>query len=237
MKKILRIILSVAVVSVAVCTAVYLADYYHNTDANALAGTDNVDVIRNGSVTLFDGPGSDTAMIFYPGGKVEDTAYCDLLKQIAAGGVDCFLADMPCHLAFFGYNKAGDIIEDFGSQYSDFYISGHSLGGVAACMYVKKNPEKLKGIVLLASYSSKDISDLSLDVLSVYGDKDEVINRESLENNKVNLPENASEYIIYGGNHSGFGTYGEQKGDGAAEINGEKQRAEAAKIILEFIGE
>ena len=41
---------------------------------------------------------------------------------------------------------------------------------------------------------------------------------------RVNLPEDANEYVIDGGNHSGFGYYGQQKGDHVAGISPKEQQ-------------
>ena len=60
--------------------------------------------------------------------------------------------------------------------------------------------------------------------LSVYGSQDLVLNRESLAENASKLPANAKTVVIEGGNHSGFGAYGPQKGDGEAAISADEQQ-------------
>ena len=46
---------------------------------------------------------------------------------------------------------------------------------------------------------------------------------------------NFTEYVIKGGNHAQFASYGEQAGDGVASISSESQRNQTEKEILEFI--
>lgn len=103
------IILSAAILMAAACI-IYINDYYRAIDSlPAMAGNDRVQVTTADFGYIFDGPGEDTALIFYPGAKVEDIAYADLLRRTAAEGVDCFLVHMPGNLAFFGINKADEI--------------------------------------------------------------------------------------------------------------------------------
>ena len=54
---------------------------------------------------------------------------------------------------------------------------------------------------------------------------------KNYEKKLVKLPENTSYLVIDGGNHAGFGMYGEQKGDGNATIT----RAEQIAIVTEMI--
>lgn len=103
-----------------------------------------------------------------------------------------------------------------------------------AANYALKNSEKIEGLILLASYSTDDISSKGIKVMSIYGSKDEVLNKESYEKNKKNLPADFKEIILDGGNHAGFGCYGPQKGDGEAAIASEQQQTDTAKAIAKF---
>ena len=72
-------------------------------------------------------------------------------------------------------------------------------------------------------------------VVSVYGDADGVMNREKYAEYRPNLPENAVELVIPGGNHAQFGDYGHQKGDGAATIPPDEQLRQTVQIILPLL--
>ena len=78
--------------------------------------------------------------------------------------------------------------------------------------------DEYEGLILLGSYSTADLSDTDLDVLSIYGSEDKVLNREKYEENKSNLPDDFSEVVIEGGCHAYFGMYGAQDGDGTPTI-------------------
>ena len=215
---------------------IYTSGYYHADDiAIQEARNDgNIDISNINGALVFDPGNADTALIFYPGGKVEYTAYEPLMIKIAQKGILCILPKMPFNLAVFDINAA----ETFISQKTEilhWYIGGHSLGGSMAASYAAKNSDKIEGLILLASYSTADISSGNIRVLSIYGSNDGVLNKESYQKNKNNLPVNFTEIVLQGGNHAGFGCYGPQKGDGEADITSKQQQADTAQAIAEFI--
>lgn len=87
----LRVFLCLLAVLLAVYVAfgVYVSDYYHADPAaeDALVSDDVVSVTKQNGNWVF-APESPTAgLIFYPGGKVENTAYAPLLHDLAEDGV------------------------------------------------------------------------------------------------------------------------------------------------------
>jgi len=214
---------------------IYVSDYYHAdevTVAAAISATD-VYISNTDGALVFDPGDADTALIFYPGGKVEYTAYEPLMIQIAQQGILCILPEMPFNLAVFNINAADAYLPQY-PEISHWYVGGHSLGGSMAASYASKNNEKIEGLILLASYSASDISDSGFRVLSIFGSKDGVLNMDSYRSSRSNLPADFSELIIGTGNHAGFGNYGPQKGDGVAEITPKQQQAETAEAVAEF---
>ena len=105
-----------------------------------------------------------------------------------------------------------------------------------AASYVSKNTDKFDGLILLASYSAADLGDSGVKVASIYGSLDGVMNTEKYDEYKSNLPADLEESVIEGGNHAGFGMYGEQKNDGAATITSAEQIGVTADIIAAFVG-
>ncbi len=213
----------------------YTENYYHaDRTAVMMLRTDEYAAVTSSQTgLLFDGPGEEDLLIFYPGAKVQETSYAPLLRQIAEEGMDVFLVRMPARLAFFGSNKADEALQET-ADYANVYIGGHSLGGAMAANYAAEHAESLDGVILLAAYSTKPLPD-SLPVLSVYGTEDGVLNRANYEKNLANVP-NLQEVVIEGGNHAQFGSYGEQRGDGEASIDPGRQWNETAEAILEFAG-
>lgn len=217
---------------------IYTMDYYRPDSAAfaALQDTAAVDVEQESGMILFlpKGESDGTGLAFYPGGKIDYRAYAPLMADLAAQGVTCVLLKMPFRLAVFDTNAADRAISAL-PQITHWYVGGHSLGGVAASSYASGNPDKVEGIVFLASYPSSDISGTGLKVLSLYGSSDGVLNMDSFESGKSKNPADAAYLEIQGGNHAGFGSYGGQKGDNPAAITPEEQQQEAADAIVNFM--
>ena len=224
------------VILVAAC-AIYLGDYYRADEGAiaAFASTENITVstLDNGSV-VFEPQGATTGFIFYPGGKVDHNAYQPLMAELAREGVLCVLVKMPFRLAVLDVNAADGIQEQY-PEIEHWYIGGHSLGGSMAASYLSDHADEYEGLVLLGAYSTADLSDTDLDVLSVYGSEDKVMNREKYEENKSNLPTDFSELVIEGGCHAYFGMYGAQDGDGTPTIGNHDQIRITAESIIELM--
>lgn len=213
----------------------YVNDFYHSevSPAQYQGGTVRVEEGKQGIV--LDGEGEDTALIFYPGAKVEYTAYLPLLYELAEQGIDCFLVKMPCNLAFLGMDRADEIIKNSG--YAHYYMAGHSLGGAMAAAYAAEHTDVLEGLILLAAYPTKTLDVDGFSVLSVYGSEDGVLNREKLEEGRALMPDSYTELCIEGGNHAQFGDYGVQDGDHAAAITKEEQWKQTVKAVMEMVKE
>lgn len=237
-KRLYITLLSVAAVLIllTVVGAIYVNDYYRAEDdaiADAIGSDGSVEIseIRDGVIAFIPEGDAEVGFIFYPGGKVEYTAYIPLMYAMAERGVLSVLCEMPFNLAVLNVNAADGITEQF-SEVRDWYIGGHSLGGSMAASYLDGHPE-IAGLVLLGSYSTADVSDKR--VISIYGERDGVMNREKYEQYRSNLPSDFAEVVIEGGNHAYFGMYGEQDGDGRADITPTVQIEITANEISKFI--
>lgn len=233
----LRALIALAAV-IAVCAvgcAVYLNDYYR-ADGTALAmmaDAGGVRVTDGGESVAFVPENPTAGMIFYPGGKVQPEAYAPLMQACAQRGILCVLMRMPGNLAVLKPDAADGVRERY-PDVDSWYMAGHSLGGAMAAGYAGKHADEFDGVVLLAAYSTDDLSGTGLRVLSVYGTNDGVMNRESYEKYRTNLPEGFAEIVLDGGNHAQFGSYGAQEKDGEAAITFEQQIAQAAQEIAAF---
>lgn len=215
--------------------AVYLGDYYKADENSAALHSDEVvTVVQEENLVSFLPAQTDTGLIFYPGGKVEHTAYAPLMRQLANQGILCVLIKMPFHLAVLDRNAADGITEKY-PDVDNWYMAGHSLGGSMAASHVSKYTDMYEGLILLASYSTAELQDTTMEVLSVYGSEDQVLNMEKYEECKVNLPSGFQEHIIQGGCHAGFGNYGVQKGDGVPSITTQEQQMQTVHLILELL--
>ena len=230
-KNIIRILVAALIAAVVIIgCAAYVNDYYPATE-EAIVLPDGVSIFENGSYTICESEGATKGLILYPGGKVDHEAYTTLGVAIAERGVTVVICEMPLRLAVLDVNAAEGVYELL-PEVSEWYIGGHSLGGSMAASYMASHPE-IRGLILLGSYSTADLSDRP--TLSIYGSEDGVMNREKYEKYRSNLGEGLTEIVIEGGCHAYFGTYGMQKGDGTPTISVYEQITITSDHIIDFI--
>lgn len=233
----LLLFLTVLVLLTGVCF--WYVEFYYRADTEAIAAFS--DDLRVEERTLEDGDlcfgtGNEACgLIFYPGGKVEHTAYVPLMRELASEGVFCVLCPMPLRLAVLDENAADGIREAFPGV-GTWYLCGHSLGGTMAASYLAEHSSDYAGLILLASYSTSDLSDAGLRALSIRGSEDGVLNLSRYESCLSKLPSDTEEIVLAGGCHAYFGMYGAQSGDGVPTISGETQIRQTAAAILSWLG-
>lgn len=235
----LWIILACILLAGVIGCGIYLGDYYTANEQalQALVSDDKVTVseLKDGSV-LFTPDEPTAGFIFYPGGKVENIAYAPLMRGLAEEGIMCVLIKMPFHLAVFDINAADGIQEQY-PEIGTWYMGGHSLGGSMAASYIVEHEAEYDGLCLLASYSTEDLSATELELLSIYGTQDKVLNMEKYNQYRTNLPQDIIEQVIEGGCHAYFGSYGEQIGDGTATMTPEEQQSITIETITNVMME
>lgn len=224
----LLIALGVVVLLLALCAGAffwYVSDYYRAEDValDVLAQDSGISVQDNLTVLSPTVP-SDTAIIFYPGAKVEAEAYLPLLEQIKQTGVTCILVHMPFNMAIFDADAAEDVMEQF-PDIQHWYMAGHSMGGAMASQFASEHQDEIDGLILLGAYIYGDYPDEK--TLTVYGSLN-----QSVEDH-IDYTENIVE--IEGGNHAQFGNYGPQKGDLPATISAAEQQAQTVDAISDFM--
>ena len=204
--------------------AIYVSDYYEADESvQTLLLREDIEE-DDDYVILSNGSSSDEAPIFYPGRKVEYTAYLPILEQVhERTDLTIILVRMPFNLAVFDSNKADTIMAEFPSI-KTWHIAGHSLGGAMASRYAADNPEIIGSLILLGAYNYGGYS--PDDTLTIYGSLEESVA------DQIDYSQNV--IVIEGGNHAQFGDYGEQDGDPVAEISREQQQSQAVDAIAEF---
>lgn len=199
---------------------------------------------------------SKTGLVFYPGGFVDPHAYIEPLSKfvVTGKGHKVVIVKMPGNLAVLDGKQGAWIYDDF-PDVLQWVIGGHSLGGVMACSVIDQYPDFFKGLVLMAAYpqGSNDLSKWTGPVLSLRGQYDGLVDSLTLASKAGLLPapvwvnkiddyphgkdSKTVYYTIPGGNHSQFGDYGIQKGDGAATISAEAQAGLVSLTLLRFFFE
>ena len=203
----------------------YVSDYYRAEDVALEVLTRNSGITMQDNLTVLSPTyPTDTAIIFYPGAKVEAEAYLPLLDQLRQTGITCILVHMPFHMAIFDANAAEEVITQF-PEFQHWYIAGHSMGGAMASKFASDHPGQVDGLILMGAYIYGDYPDEK--TLTIYGSLN-----QSVEDH-IDYTENIVE--IQCGNHAQFGNYGPQKGDLPATISAQEQQAQTVAAIEAFL--
>lgn len=185
MKKKILMTLSIILILCMGGFGIYVNDYYHaQNDALEILNHKNVEKVNSNLITLTPEKKSDVGIIFYPGAKVENTAYLPLLKHLTNKGYNCYLLKMPFNMAIFNKNAANKIINQY-PNIKHWYICGHSMGGAMASSYVSKNKDNVDGLILLGSYIYGDV--LDKDALTIQVLKRKLIIKEISLSSKVEI--------------------------------------------------
>ena len=194
--------------------------------------------VKKNQYYRFEAKGEEQAtLLFYTGALVEPQAYVGIAEGLAQNGITTYVIESSLNLPIFEMGTMETIVKE--ENLDKVYVAGHSLGGVVASLDAVKlqKDNHLAGVILLASYPDKsvDFSSSSIPVLSIVASQDKILNWEKYESSKDRLPKSSKELMIEGGNHSGFGMYGEQKGDGKATISNDEQQQKVIEKITEFM--
>ncbi len=179
-----------------------------------------------------------TGLIYYPGGRVDYRSYAPYARAVAEQGYLVVIPRMPFNLAVFDPAEAGAVMDAYpGVQ--RWVVGGHSLGGAMAANFAKANPDRVHGLLLIASYPAEpdSLANTTLPVLSISGSEDGLADSATVEASRALLPANAGFLVIEGGNHAQFGWYGEQSGDNPARIDRAEQMAQTISATAAFLKE
>lgn len=218
----------------AILMAVGMTIYFNTYQASPLARRIAKTATNHKNYLLFRSKGKVKAnIIFYQGALVEEEAYSQLARDLTDKGYNTYILKTPLNLPVLSPHKAKTIINQ--NHLTNVYLAGHSLGGVVASQNAKVAP--VRGLILLASYPSRksDLSHKKLRVLSITASNDHILNWEKYEEAKKRLPNSSTFRTIVGGNHSRFGNYGHQKGDGKATLSHKSSEKQLATFISNFI--
>lgn len=185
------------------------------------------------------GGGTDTALILYPGGRVDYRSYAPAAQAIAAQGYRVILVKAPFNLMVFDPDLAAEVIDAY-PDVQNWVVGGHSLGGAMAALYADEHPEVIDGLLLWAAYPAEknDLSDENIEVASIFATLDGLATGDKIDASRALLPADTTWVSIQGGNHAQFGWYGNQSGDLAPTISREQQQQiiiDASVDLLERI--
>ena len=176
-----------------------------------------------------------TGLVFIPGAKVDPYAYLYKLSGIVKKGVTVVITKPTLNLALFDQRPLATFTAD-APGVTRWFVGGHSLGGVRACMLAASTAgPDVAGLVLFGSYCANDLSQADLTVLSIGGERDGLSTPGKIEAAKDMLPSSATFVEIPGSNHARFGDYGVQPGDGVATISSATARSEITDALARIL--
>jgi len=183
---------------------------------------------------------SSTALLFFPGGGVDPTAYAPLARAVAAEGYPVHLVKLSGKPAAPDEHRRtavarGKAVVKAEPGVKRWVVGGHSMGGAIAARFAHEAPGQFRGLALVATTHPRDfdLSSFAGDVTKVYGTEDRVAKQAQSEANKKLLPAKTTWVRVEGGNHAQFGHYGAQPGDGKATVS----RAEQQRLTSEALAE
>ncbi|WP_394120773.1 alpha/beta hydrolase [Planococcus donghaensis] len=234
----LRILMSIfALLVIVVAGFVIYAQFDYGPSA-VLADNMDLSAIESDGKGLIFRPESPNGkgVILYQGAKVEKEAYAYLGQSLSEQGFVVSIPQLPLNFGILGSGTADKVIEEY-PDVQEWFLGGHSLGGVAASFYAEDPSVKLSGLYFLGAYPASDFSDSDLPMLSIYGERDGLSTIEDIEESRGLFPADSVFVEIKGGNHAQFGLYGEQKGDNSAEITPIEQQDLVVEALTEWINE
>jgi hypothetical protein len=175
-------------------------------------------------------------LIFYPGGGVDPRVYAPILKDLAKWGYLVALVPMPGNVALAGYGRADGVIAGI-PTITDWFLAGHSLGGVGVEAYVKEHPTTARGFIHWASYGATefDIHEVELPGVSIYGTADGKATPQEVQDGAAFLPQGTGFVRLDGANHVQFGHLCDMADDLSPDISRDRQQELVVAATRQFV--
>jgi hypothetical protein len=222
------------IVALIFATTIYLGrSYKPNAEALAVRVMSDIELVetaRELRVSAVEAKG-DFGFLIYPGAQIQPAAYLPLARETALRfDTVVIIVKFPFNFAFLDY-KVGARAMD-GESIAKWILIGHSLGGAfGSKLAITDN--RIKGMVLLASYPADNLSKKNFPTLSLNGQLDAVMSEAEFAKQRKKFPLSSEFYVIGGANHSQFGSYGLMSNDSVASITAQRQR----QLVLDFVAD
>jgi len=221
---VLYILIGFAAISVIYVSSPYTAAPEMNESFVLSTGVEKTDTRK---AIIFEPSSYSVNVVFIPGGKVVPEAYSYLAGELANAGMKVTIIKPLGNLAILQPNLADKYLEE---DKIDVVI-GHSLGGVVASMVTHGNPQ-VDYLILLGSYNIKEIENAKTLIISA--EFDIQMNWNEYDERTTTIAD-LTEEMIEDGNHAYFGFYGEQRGDGQANMTNLEQQEIVLQLIIDYL--
>ena len=176
-------------------------------------------------------------LLWVAGCLVPAEAYAPLGHAVAARGYPAVIYGLPWRCAPFPSQQAradADLRRLLLASPSRWVLGGHSKGAVFVSQIAATPPASLLGVIIAGSTHPRDV-DLSrsaLEIAKVVATADGIAPLDVSQSRRNLLPAGTAWHVIDGGNHSQFGWYGTQLGDGTARITRTQQHEQLLHAVL-----
>lgn len=180
----------------------------------------------------------DVGLVWVAGCLVSSQAYAPLAHAAASRGYPVVVYGLPWLCAPLAAHRArvdADLRRLLATaEPSRWVLGGHSKGAVFVSQIAATPPTSLRGVIIAGSTHPRDV-DLSgspLAITKILATLDGIAPMATSQSRTALLPATVHWRLIEGGNHSQFGWYGTQLGDGTATISREQQQAQLLSAVL-----
>lgn len=184
-------------------------------------------------VTLLPNEPNGTGLVFIAGARVEAPAYANTLSGLAEAGVTVVIVRPILNFAILEYRSLAAFETPGVDQW---FVGGHSLGGVKACQYAADPTYDIAGLILFGSYCASDISGTDLPVLTLSAENDGLSTPAKIADAAGLLPDDSVLVSLPGAVHAQFGDYGAQPGDGRPVSEDAAVKDQITTAIMKFMG-
>lgn len=184
-------------------------------------------------------PNLTIGLLFFYGGGVEPRAYAPLVRAVAERGYTAVIVKLPYRFAPLDAHRQESIqrgrsVIAQSKQVDQWVVAGHSKGGKIAAEFLRSDQSSVGALILIATSHPKDfdLSNLTIPVKKIFASNDGVAPPLLIKSTKQYLPAHTKWVEIVGGNHSQFGYYGSQIGDGTPTIDHAEQQRQTLEALL-----
>jgi pimeloyl-ACP methyl ester carboxylesterase len=191
-----------------------------------------VEEARDGSLSFLPDTPNGRGLLIMHGAVIKPMSYAKTAAFFARQGYTVYLPFGPGRMSIVAIDTAAARIPEFGLD--DWYLIGHSMGGMASLSVARLLPDSFRAGALWATAMPEDFSDLSMPLLYLWGDKDGLLGPERFENARGRLPETTEYVTMNGANHRDFAMYSHQFFDDTGELGWETQIDRANELTAGF---
>lgn len=231
--------LALAVVAVIALLAGLFAVYYRidgiplpETRAYAEEPGFRVEEARDGSLSFIPDAPNGRGLLIMHGAVIKPLSYAKTAAFFARQGYTVYLPYGPGRMSIAAIDDTAARLPGF--DLDDWYLIGHSMGGMAGLSVVRRLPEYFRAGALWATAMPEDFSDLGLPLLFLWGDRDGLLGAERFALARQRLPADTRYETVTGGNHRDFAMYSHQFFDGPGALGWEAQIDQANELTSAF---